>query len=123
MALIAIVDDSRLARTFSAAALKKLGHETVEIEPLSVFAVLAALKERKPDLLVVDFLMPGCPGQSVVRGCHEDPDLKDLKIVLLTAHREEEAQQRLENLGVQKVLHKPVDPKVLEEAVAALLGA
>ena len=38
-----------------------------------------------------------------------------MKIVLLTAHHEDEVQEGLEKLGVQVVLHKPVDPKANEE--------
>lgn len=121
MALIAIVDDSKLARVFNAAALRKLGHELLEIEPVSLFEVLAVLKERPPAVMVVDYLMPGCPGPSLVRACHEDASLSSIKVVMLTAHREEEIQGRLANLGVQAVLHKPVEPKVLEEAVNRLL--
>jgi CheY-like chemotaxis protein len=122
MALIAIVDDSKLARVYNAAALKKLGHELLEIEPISLFEVLGILKERRPDLMVVDYLMPGCPGPSLVRACHEDASLAGVKVVMLTAHHEEEIQTRLLNLGVQCVLHKPVDPKMLEDAVSRLLG-
>ena len=123
MALIAIVDDSKLARVFNSAAIKKLGHEILEIEPLSLFEVLAILKDRKPDVMIVDYLMPGCPGPSLVRACHEDTSLAQIKVVMLTAHREDEIQGRLASLGMQVVLHKPVEPKVLEEAVTRLLEA
>ena len=122
MALIAIVDDSRLARTFNAAALKRLGHELVAIEPTSLGDVLAELRERRPDLLLMDYLMPNCPGPKLVRACHDSPDLEGVKILLLTAHREEEVLEHLERLGVLRILHKPVDPKTLEEAVVQLLG-
>ena len=121
MALIAIVDDSKLARVFNAAALKKLGHELLEIDPVSLFEVLGILKERRPDVMIVDYLMPGCPGPSLVRACHEDATLASIKVVMLTAHHEDEIQGRLANMGVQHVLHKPVDPKVLEGAVTQLL--
>ncbi len=123
MALIAIVDDSKLARVYNAAALKKLGHELLEIEPSSLFEVLGVLKERTPDVMVVDYLMPGCPGPSLVRACHEDASLAGVKVIMLTAHHEEDIQARLANLGVQCVLHKPVDPAVLEDAVTRLLEA
>lgn len=122
MALIAIVDDSKLARVFNAAALRKLGHELLEIEPVSLFGVLGALKETTPDVMIVDYLMPGCPGPSLVRACHEDQSLASIKVILLTAHHEEEILNRMVNLGVQHVLHKPVDPKVLEETVTRLLA-
>jgi CheY-like chemotaxis protein len=123
MALIAIVDDSRLARTFNAAALKKLGHDLVQIDPTSMGEVLTVLREKKPDLLLMDYLMPNCPGPKLVRACHEDSALAGMKIVLLTAHHEDEVHEGLEKLGVQLVLHKPVDPKAIEEIVSRLLGA
>ncbi len=122
MALIAIVDDSRLARTFNAAALKKLGHDLVELDPTSMGDVLAVLRERKPDLLLMDYLMPNCPGPKLVRACHEDAALEGMKIILLTAHREDDVQDGLEKLGVQRILHKPVDPQAIQEAVSHLLG-
>lgn len=65
MALIAVVDDSRLARTFTATCLRKASHEVVDIDPLSIFEVLKVLRESPPALLVMDFLMPGCPGARV----------------------------------------------------------
>jgi CheY-like chemotaxis protein len=123
MALIAIVDDSRLARTFNAAALKKLGHELLEVDPASMGEVLAVLREHKPDLLLMDYLMPNCPGPKLVRACHEDPALEGMKIVLLTAHREDDIQDGLEKLGVQRILHKPVDPQTIQEVVSHLLDA
>jgi CheY-like chemotaxis protein len=123
MALIAIVDDSRLARTFNAAALKKLGHDLLEIDPTSMGDVLTVLRERKPDLLLMDYLMPNCPGPKLVRACHEDKNLEGMKIALLTAHHEDDIHDGLEKLGVQCVLHKPVDPKSIEEAIANLLGS
>ena len=45
-----------------------------------------------------------------------------LKIILLTAHREDDIQDGLEKLGVQRILHKPVDPQAIQEAVSQLLG-
>lgn len=121
MALIAIVDDSRLARTFNAAALKRLGHDLLEVEPRSLGEVLGILRERRPKLLLMDYLMPECPGPQLVRACYEDPNLQGMQVVLLTAHREDDVRERLQDLGVKRILLKPVNPKVLEETVSQLL--
>lgn len=123
MARIAIVDDSRLARTFAATCLRKEGHEPVEIDPLSIFEVLKLLRENPPDALLMDFLMPGCPGSSLVRACREDPALKDLPILVITAHRDEEIKARLERMGSLGFLHKPFEPKTLQDEVRRLLEA
>ena len=122
MARIAIVDDSRLARTFAASCLRKSGHEIVEIDPLSIFEVLKVLREQPPQLLVMDFLMPGCPGNSLVRACREDPALRDISILVVTAHRDEEIRERLERLGGLGFLHKPFEPQTLQDEVSRLLA-
>ncbi|MGA2081851.1 MAG: response regulator [Holophaga sp.] len=121
MARIMIVDDSRLARTFTAACLRKEGHDVLEVDPTSIFDVLKAAKEATPDLLIMDFLMPNCPGTSLARVCHEDPDLRSMRVLVVTAHRDDEVTMRLRNMGVGEVLYKPVEPQTLVEAVRQLL--
>jgi len=122
MARIAIVDDSRLARTFTAACLRKQGHEVEEVEPTSIFDVLKAVKESLPDLMIMDFLMPNCPGTSLARVCHEDAQLRSMRVLVLTAHRDEDVTNRLLNMGVAEVMFKPFEPQTLVDTVAAVLG-
>lgn len=122
MARIAIVDDSRLARVFAAGALRARGHEVIEVEPDSLFAVLKVLRDDPVDLLVMDLLMPECPGESLVRACREDAALQALPVLLLSAHRDDEALLRMQHHGISGFLLKPLDPATLvarvEEALA-----
>jgi CheY-like chemotaxis protein len=122
MAKIVLVDDSRLARTVAMASLRKLGHEVLEVEPVSLFDVLKVLREVRPDILLMDFLMPGCPGTSLVRSVSEDEALRGTKVVVLTALRDEEVESRMERMGVAAILHKPCEPMVLASAVQGLLA-
>jgi CheY-like chemotaxis protein len=122
MGRIMIVDDSRLARTFTSACLRKQGHEVQEVDPTSIFDVLKVVKAARPDLLIMDYLMPNCPGTSLARVCHEDPDLGSMRVLMLTAHRDEEVTRRLMNLGVTEVMFKPFEPQALVDTVAAILG-
>ena len=122
MGKIAIVDDSRLARTFTASCLRKLAHTVEEIEPSSIFDVIKTLKEIQPDLLIMDFLMPNCPGTSLARVCHEDPDLAAMKTIVLTAHHDDDVTARLKTMGVAEVLFKPVDPQELSQKVTEILA-
>ena len=117
-----IVDDSRLARTVAAACLRKQGHEVHEVEPSSIFEVLKTVKEAAPDLLIMDYLMPNCPGTSLARVCHEDPELRAMRVLVLTAHRDFDVTKRLMNMGVSNVMFKPFEPQALVDAVASLLG-
>lgn len=122
MARITIVDDSRLARTFTAACLRKQGHEVEEVEPTSVFDVVKALKASAPDLLVMDYLMPNCPGASLARVCHEDAQLRDMPMLMVTAHHDEDVTSRLLNMGVAGVMFKPFEAQTLADTVAAILA-
>lgn len=122
MARIAIVDDSRLARVFAAGALRAKGHEVVEIEPDSLFAVLKVLRDDPVDLLVMDLLMPDCPGESLVRACREDAALQHLPVLLLSAHRDDEALMRMQQQGISGFLLKPLEPAALVEKVTEALA-
>lgn len=122
MPRIAIVDDSRLIRAFVAGVLRAQGHETVEVEPTSLFEVLKVLRETPVDLLVVDFIMPDCPGESLVRACREDVALRDLPILVVSAHRDELSLLRMKQMGISGFLFKPVDASALAAKVAEALA-
>ena len=122
MTRIAIVDDSRLVRAFVAGALRAKGNEVVEVEPTSLFEVVRVLRETPVDLLVADFLMPDCPGESLVRACREDHALLELPILMLSAHRDDDSLIRLQQLGISGFLLKPVEAPVLVAKVAEALA-
>ena len=122
MAKIAIVDDSRLARTLEANSLIPEGHTVRDIDPTSLFDVLKVLHDDPPDLLVMDFLMPNCPGPSLARACKDDLALEHMKIMVVTAHVDKDTDQLLKRLGVVAVLRKPIAPKTLQEAVTSILA-
>jgi DNA-binding NarL/FixJ family response regulator len=80
------------------------------------------LRETPVDLLVADFLMPECPGESLVRACREDPTLCDLPILILSAHRDDDSLIRLQRLGISGFLLKPVEASALVAKVAETLA-
>jgi len=123
MPRIAIVDDSRLVRAFAAAALRAKGHEAVEVEPTSLFEVLKVLRESPVDLMLVDFLMPECPGESLVRAVREDAVLRDLPILVVSAHRDDATLQNMQQLGISGFLLKPVDAATLVAKVTEAIEA
>lgn len=122
MSRIAIVDDSRLVRAFAAAALRAKGHEALEVEPASLFEVLRVLRESPVDLLLADFLMPGCPGESLVRACREDAALRGLPILIVSAHRDDASLIRMQQMGISGFLMKPIEASVLADKVAEVLA-
>jgi CheY-like chemotaxis protein len=122
VARIAIVDDSKLARVFAAAALRKAGHEVLLIEPESLQTTLDALVEGAPDLLLLDHAMPAFQGPSLVRACFQHPELSRIRVIILTAFHDEAIADRMAKLGVDQVLHKPIPHEALTGAVEAVLA-
>ena len=121
MARIAIVDDSRLARTFTVSCLNNLGHDLVEVDPTILFDVIKLLRDNPPDLVLMDYLMPNCSGTSLARAFREDPAFLKLRILMISAHRDEEIVELLGRLGVDDFLSKPFEPQTLVKMVDYLL--
>lgn len=122
MSSIYVVEDSAGTRQFIATALGKAGHEVTEILPTCLFSVLEVLHKGLPDLLIVDLLMPNCPGQTLIRAVREDQHLKACRILLLTSHGDERLAQFLQAMGNIHYLAKPVAPQALADCVEGLLS-
>ena len=122
MKKVAVVDDSKLARVFAKWALASAGIEFLEIEPHGPESVLEALKETRPDLLLLDVMMPGCPGLEVFEAIRMDPVLYELPVVLITAIGDESILKPFVAMGISGYIHKPVEAKALQEAVLAVLA-
>ena len=81
---------------------------------------LSEIKAYSPDLLITDIEMPQCPGESLVRAVREDPIMKDLRILMVTAHSDPEQVARLSRWGLCGYLVKPIGPEMLQQAVQDL---
>jgi len=87
---------------------------------------MAAIKERIPDLLILDLLMPRKDGFAVVRELRENPKYARLPILILTSVREDASRRRYEletglEMDVQDYIEKPASPRELLHRVAKLL--
>lgn len=123
MADIALIDDVRVCRIPIRQALERVGHTVREIEPSSVFDVMAVLREFRPDLMITDLEMPNCHGVSLIRTVREDPVLKGTQILVVSVHNEDVMIRGLSQQNIQGFLIKPVPVRrVLISATAILEG-
>jgi two-component system phosphate regulon response regulator PhoB len=83
-------------------------------------ALRAARKER-PDLIILDLMLPGVDGLEVCKIVKNDPETRDLPIMMLTAKGEESDIVLGLGLGADDYVTKPFSPKVLMARVKALL--
>jgi DNA-binding response OmpR family regulator len=71
---------------------------------------LELLKKEKPDLLLLDMMMPGMSGREVAEKIRANPKTKDLKIIFVTvAQFSESGREVLEKLDVADYITKPFD--------------
>jgi CheY-like chemotaxis protein len=82
-ACVLVVDDDADARTLIARGVTELGHDVVAVE--SATAAQLELARRKPELVVVDLLMPGMDGFALIDWMRASPELHDVPVVVVTA--------------------------------------
>lgn len=119
---VAIADDSLLIRMVLTKALQASGYEPEEVLPTTVFDVLKTLRASTPALLITDLHMPACPGLSLIRAIREDPNLCDLPILVHSAHLDSSTAYCLQELGVNGVVSKPMNPLEIEPHVRKALA-
>lgn len=83
-----VVDDEPTARIALAARLKRLGYRV--IEAVDGKSGLAALRQERPDLTILDWMMPEIDGPSFCERVRQDPDLLTSQILMMTSHDQPE---------------------------------
>ena len=119
---ILVVDDepnlSGLVRLF----LEKTQRFEVRVENRSALA-LAAAREFRPDMILLDVDMPGKDGGEVSREIQADPALRGVPILFFTSLiSRAEAGERETVRGGMRFLAKPVNPKILIDTVDRILA-
>jgi DNA-binding response OmpR family regulator len=71
---------------------------------------LEFIRSKRPDLVFLDIMMPKMNGYEVCRIIKDDPTLKDVKIILLTAKGQEVDRKQGLELGAMMYMTKPFDP-------------
>lgn len=83
---------------------------------------LEAIRSTPPDLAVLDVMMPGLNGMDVTREVRKDDDLREVRIILLTARAQEGDVETGFSLGADDYVIKPFSPRELVSRVKAVLA-
>ena len=83
---------------------------------------LAKVREWKPELLLLDVMLPKINGHEVCKTLKADPELKSLPIIMLTAKAQRQDQDLAQQQGADAFLTKPFQLSELLAKVKALLG-
>lgn len=117
---VLVVDDEPVIRTVVRAALADGAYVIVEAEDGDRSLELA--REFRPDLVVLDLMLPGRSGFEVIRELRADAELASTRVIVVTSLAEGADPGAAERLGVECCLAKPFSPLELAARAAELLG-
>src|SRR5690606_21601982 len=84
---------------------------------------LRIVGDLKPDVILMDVMMPDLDGPSTFRLLQEDPAVRSIPVILLTAKVQTSDRRQFDELGVRGVIAKPFDPLSLAAEIEAQLAS
>lgn len=120
MAKIILVEDDPFLVDIYSTKLKEAGLEVVNIA--SGVEIVAKLKEEKPQLVILDIVLPKVDGWEILKTIKTDKETKDIKVIILSNLGQEEEIEKGLKLGAEKYLVKSqYKPSDVAEEVKKLL--
>ena len=116
---ILVIEDERPIREMIAFGLRRAGFEVREAEDCRSARV--ELADRRPDLLLVDWMLPDMSGLELTRQLKRERETRELPIILLTARAEEPDKISGLDGGADDYVTKPFSPRELVSRINAVL--
>ncbi|WP_158970812.1 phosphate regulon transcriptional regulator PhoB [Paraglaciecola sp. L3A3] len=116
---ILLVEDEAPIRDMLKFVLEQSGYETIEAEDFQV--ALDKIVEPYPDLILLDWMLPGGTGIQLAKKLKQHEYARDIPIIMLTAKGEEEDKIRGLESGADDYVTKPFSPKELVARVKAVI--
>ena len=126
---VLVLDDDPDVRLFSVTVLEENGYTPIEAEDGE--SGLKKIKAEKPDLVILDVLMPRQSGVRLYRELKTSKALKDVKVIILSGIAKKtfmRSQKALTEFGGAEIpepeiyLEKPVEPDELADVIKKVLG-
>jgi len=116
---ICYVEDDDDIQRIARLALERVGKMQVSIIGDPTTAIDGIL-EFKPDLVLLDWMMPVMDGPTLLKRMRETAELRDMPVVFITAKASHRELEELRSMGAAGVLSKPFSPKDLPEQLRAI---
>jgi CheY-like chemotaxis protein len=117
---VLVCDNEEALRTLVRAALEPSGCDVVEARDGDESYELA--RSLRPDLIVLDMMMPGRTGLEVLAQLRAESEFEDTPVLMLTARAQATDRQAAVDAGVTRFLTKPFSPRELASIVEDLLN-
>ena len=119
---ILVVDDDPIIVESIVQSLEEDVHDYEVISASDGFEAGLQVNHFKPDLMILDIMMPDIKGYEVCRKIKSNPETKHTKIIVLSAYLDEEKFKQMKEYGADLCFSKPLPLSQLKEEVARLLG-
>ncbi|MFN8205888.1 MAG: response regulator [Bacteroidales bacterium] len=117
---IMLVDDSSTNNLLFRDIFEETGYEvSVEEKPENV---ISRLRESKPDLVLLDLMLPGMDGLQLLQQIKSEQDSREIPVIMYTAHVSDRMQQQALALGASGYLIKPVSSQKILDEVSRVLA-
>jgi len=116
---ICYVEDDEDIQRIVRMSLERIGKMTVELVSDPLVAV-AAITAFKPDLVMLDWMMPGMDGPTLFRKMKQLPEMSVLPVVFITAKATQRDMEELIALGAAGTISKPFSPRDLPDQLRAI---
>ncbi|HJO36228.1 MAG: phosphate regulon transcriptional regulator PhoB [Pseudomonadota bacterium] len=116
---VLVVDDEQAVRQMVAFNLEREGYQVRQAA--DTVAARGEIADVRPDLLLLDWMLPGMSGLEFARALRRESYGQDLPIIMLTARGEEEDMVRGLNVGADDYVTKPFSPRELIARIEAVL--
>jgi twitching motility two-component system response regulator PilH len=113
-----VVDDSPTERFFLSDLLSQKGYQVITAE--NGEAGIEKAKAERPDLVIMDVVMPGLNGYQATRTLTRDEATKNIPVIVCTSKGQETDKIWGLRQGAMDYLVKPIDPEVLLQKIASL---
>lgn len=118
--VILIVEDDPKSLKLAKDLLKVSGYDTLQASDGAQGVELA--KARKPDLILMDIMMPKMDGYTACQVIKTDTATKDIPVIMVTALGFELNKQLAERVGASGYITKPIDRQELVKTIGTFLG-
>jgi twitching motility two-component system response regulator PilH len=120
MATILIADDTAAEAALMATVVQRLGHIAQTVGDGE--ACLATAKTLKPDLILLDVVMPKMDGFNTCRKIKKDPELANTPVIMVTSKNQASDKFWAERQGANRFITKPFTPDDLAAAIKAFVN-
>ncbi len=118
--LVLVADDNDDIVALVTFRLERAGYTVIQARDGE--EALRLTREQRPQLAILDLMMPRLDGYEVTRGIRGDQAIADMPVVLLTARSQEADVARGFEVGADDYIRKPFSPQELLSRVQAILG-